>query len=96
MSANDDYKDEMALLLEAFGNNVRGIRTAREPALSQERLAHITQLHRTEIGKIEQGKVEPHLTTLMILADGLGTRLDDLVVDLWVPKYRKTSSRAKL
>ena len=42
----------------------------------------LTRLHRTEIGRIEQGTVEPRLTTLVILADGLGVSIDDLLADL--------------
>ena len=91
MNQADDYKAEIARYLEGFGTNVRELRSAVMPALSQERLAQLTNLHRTEIGKIEQGKVDPHLTTLVVLAHGLGAKLDDLVTDLWVPTHRKPS-----
>jgi len=91
MSTMDAYKAELARLLEGFGANVRRVRTAKSPRVSQERLSDTTKLHRTEIGKIEQGIVEPRLTTLIILADGLGVTLDELVAGLWVPKERKPS-----
>jgi transcriptional regulator with XRE-family HTH domain len=91
MSTVEDYKAELAQLLSGFGANVKRVRLAKEPRCSQERLSHKTGLHRTEIGKIEQGIVEPRLSTLMILADGLEVRVDELVEGLDVPVERKPS-----
>ena len=74
---------------------LRGQRPAaarrQKPGISQETLSSVTKLHRTEIGKIEQGHVEPRLTTLVILAEGLGVTVNDLVEDLPVPVQRKPS-----
>jgi transcriptional regulator with XRE-family HTH domain len=90
----DEYRAELTRLLRVFGDNVRRIRVERH--LSQEQLAARTVLHRTEIGKIEQGTVEPRLTTLSILADGLGVTVDQLLEDMWAPVQRKPSpSRAR-
>jgi transcriptional regulator with XRE-family HTH domain len=94
MSTMDDYKAELGRFLAGFGENVRRVRVSRTPPCSQERLADATRLHRTEIGKIEQGAVEPRLTTLFILADGLGVTIDDLLAGLWVPLERKPSPQA--
>ena len=91
----ETYKEELARFLEGFGANVRRVRTAKRPPRSQEWLSHTTGLHRTEIGKIEQGLVEPRLTTLMILADGLSVSVDELLVGLWVPAERRPSPSAK-
>jgi len=91
----ETYKEELARFLEGFGANVRRVRMAKRPPCSQERLSHATGLHRTEIGKIEQGMVEPRLTTLLILADGLSVTIDDLLVGLWVPTERRPSPRAE-
>jgi transcriptional regulator with XRE-family HTH domain len=91
MSTVEAYKAELARLLGEFGANVRQVRTAKVPRCSQEGLSHATGLHRTEIGKIEQGIVEPRLSTLLILADGLGVRVEELVVGLSIPKERKPS-----
>jgi transcriptional regulator with XRE-family HTH domain len=91
MSTMDAYKAELARFLEGFGANVRRVRVAKRPPYSQERLSDATKLHRTEIGKIEQGVVEPRLTTLFILADGLGVTIDELVAGLWVPVERRPS-----
>ncbi len=95
MSTMESYKAELARFLQAFGANVRRARLAKRPHCSQERLSHTTRLHRTEIGKIEQGVVEPRLTTLVILAEGLGVSIDDLVADLWVPIERKPASNGE-
>jgi transcriptional regulator with XRE-family HTH domain len=95
MSKTADYQAERTQILASFGANVRRLREAREPAVSQERLAVLTGLHRTEIGKIEQGKVEPYLTTLMALAHGLGASLDDLVLGIELPAHRRPWPQAR-
>jgi transcriptional regulator with XRE-family HTH domain len=95
MSSTDAYKAEMARFLKAFGDNVRRVRMAKAPRWSQEQLSAATRLHRTEIGKIEQGKVEPRLTTLFILAKALDVTVDDLLVGLFVPEERKPSARGE-
>jgi transcriptional regulator with XRE-family HTH domain len=95
MSTMDAYKAELARFLEGFGANVRRIRIAKRPRCSQEQLSDATGLHRTEIGKIEQGAVEPRLTTLVILADGLSVSVDELLAGLWVPAERRPSPRAE-
>ena len=92
MSTVESYKAELALYLKGFGANVRRARLSRN--VSQEALSLYTGLHRTEIGKVEQGIVEPRLTTLVILADTLGVTLDELVAGLEVPVERKPSPRA--
>jgi transcriptional regulator with XRE-family HTH domain len=89
MSTLEAYKAELALYLEGFGANVRRLRTSGGPDRSQHWLSDTTGLHRTQIGKLESGGVEPRLTTLVILADGLSVNLDDLVSGLWVPTERK-------
>lgn len=91
----DAYKAELARFLEGFGTNVRRVRIAKRPRCSQEQLSDITRLHRTEIGKIEQGAVDPRLTTLVILADGLSVSVDELLAGLWVPAERRPSPHAE-
>ncbi len=85
------YRDERSRLLACFGANVRRARSARMPSLSQERLAFITGLHRNEIAKIEQGTIEPRLSTLLTLAKGLGVSADELLDGLWAPVERRHS-----
>jgi transcriptional regulator with XRE-family HTH domain len=95
MSTIENYKEELARFLAGFGENVRRARLAGPTPYSQERLADATRLHRTEVGKIEQGLVEPRLTTLYILADGLGVTIDELLRGLWVPRERKPSPHSQ-
>ena len=54
---------------EQLGSNLR--RRRREAGLSQERLAELCDLHRTEIGLLERGERSPRLDTLVTLARGL-------------------------
>jgi transcriptional regulator with XRE-family HTH domain len=89
MGNGDAYTTELAHYRKGFGANVRRLRLAGNGACSQDVLAQRARLHRTEIGKIEQGTVEPRLTTLVILADALGVTLDEMVAELGVPKQRK-------
>lgn len=81
----DPHKAELMSYLKALGQNVRALRNEMSPRLSQESLAEIAGLHRTEIGKIEQGQVDPRLTTLHLVADALDVTLDDLLKGLPVP-----------
>lgn len=84
----DAYKADAANYRKALGQNVRTLREKVSPRLSQERLAEITGLHRTEIGKIEQGQVDPRLMTLHLVAHALNATLDDLAKGLPVPPQR--------
>jgi transcriptional regulator with XRE-family HTH domain len=53
-----------------FGRNVRN---ARERAgLTQEKLAWDSGLHQTEVARIENGRRNPGLETIIKLARGLG------------------------
>jgi transcriptional regulator with XRE-family HTH domain len=55
---------------QQFAENLRGHRERLN--LSQEELADICELHRTEISLLERCKRSPRLETLVILARGLG------------------------
>ncbi len=91
----DAYKTAVANYLKALGRNVRTLREQASPRRSQERLAEITGLHRTEIGKIEQGQVDPRLTTLHLVADALNATLNDLAKELPVPPQHDRWGRYK-
>ncbi|MGD0454057.1 MAG: helix-turn-helix transcriptional regulator [Solirubrobacteraceae bacterium] len=54
---------------EQLANNLR--RHRRKAGLSQEKLAEICDLHRTEIGLLERGERSPRLDTLVVLSRGL-------------------------
>ena len=69
---------------DAFSRNLRRIRTQR--GLSQEDLAHLTEMHRTEISVLERGRREPRLRTLVKLSAALETPLAELSAGIeWQP-----------
>jgi transcriptional regulator with XRE-family HTH domain len=55
---------------EQFAENLR--RNRDRSGLSQEALADVCDLHRTEISLLERSKRSPRLETIVILARGLG------------------------
>jgi len=55
--------------LERFAANLRAAREQR--GLSQEALAQVGGLHRTEISLLERGQREPRLSTIVTLARAL-------------------------
>jgi transcriptional regulator with XRE-family HTH domain len=55
--------------VERFARNLRARR--HEAGLSQERLAAVCRLHRTEISLLERGEREPRLSTIVRLSRGL-------------------------
>ncbi len=90
---SDDYKTEVSRILKHFGANVRALRTDRV-GISQEGLADLAGLHRTEIGRIELGVIEPRLVTLLIVARYLRATPNDLAHGLWIPTTRKPRPEA--
>lgn len=52
-----------------FASNLLELRT--RAGISQEELARICDLHRTEVSLLERGKRSPRLDTIIILAEGL-------------------------
>lgn len=60
----------------SFGPNLRHWRDKR--GYSQERLAQLADLHRTEIGLLERGEREPKLGIITKLAGALGISPDVL------------------
>lgn len=95
MSSRDAYRAEMDKLLQGFAENLRRLRHAKERGYSQEDLCLDARLHRTAVGKLEVGRSEPYLSTLLILADTLGVTLDELVEGLPVPQERRPSARSE-
>ena len=53
-----------------FAANLRRQRVRQ--GLSQERLASLAHIHRTEVSLVERGEREPRLSTIVRLARGLG------------------------
>jgi transcriptional regulator with XRE-family HTH domain len=87
MAEGDAYGVERARVLARFGAQLRGLRERRN--LAQEGLAEVANLHRNEIGVLERGQCEPHLMTLLILADALEVPLWALLDGLPVPRARR-------
>ena len=83
----DAYTVERALLLSAFGENLRALRKRR--SLAQEGLAEVANLHRNEIGVLERGQCAPNLLTLLVLADALEVPLTELAEVVPVPRERR-------
>jgi transcriptional regulator with XRE-family HTH domain len=92
---SDAYKADRTNYLKTFGRNVRTLREKVSPRLSQERLSEITGLHRTEIGKIEHGQVDPRLITLHLVAHALNAELEDLFKGLPAPPQRDLWARGQ-
>jgi transcriptional regulator with XRE-family HTH domain len=60
-----------------FAANMKRLR--EESGHSQEAFALIAGIHRTEVTKLESGKREPKLGTLVKVAHGLGVSLNELL-----------------
>jgi transcriptional regulator with XRE-family HTH domain len=63
--------------LEIVAENLRALRLER--GLSQERLAELSDLHMTDVGRIERAARDPGVRTLAKLARGLGVPIAALV-----------------
>lgn len=75
----------------AFGKRLRELRDRYD--LSQDALAHATDIHPTAIGRMERGAREPRLTTILRLAQGLDVQPGELLNDLGEPtKHRQSDS----
>jgi transcriptional regulator with XRE-family HTH domain len=79
-----------AALAREFGSRVRALRESL--GLSQEELADLASMHRTYIGHIERGEVNPSLSKLVDVADALGVDPAELVQGLKVklPRHRRS------
>jgi transcriptional regulator with XRE-family HTH domain len=71
---------EDAALTRAFGSQVRAAR--ERLGVSQEKLAFRCGFHRTYLGGIERGELNPSLYSVARLAAGLGLSVSELVSGL--------------
>lgn len=62
--------------LEAFGRNLREVR--RNKGLTQEKLAELAGLNPRTVQKIEAGKINILLTTVLRLQRSLGCNIQEL------------------
>lgn len=67
-----------------FGTRIRALR--KDLALSQEELGEVAGLHRTYIGHLERGEVNPSLINILRVARALKTDPSNLVSGLKIPK----------
>jgi transcriptional regulator with XRE-family HTH domain len=63
---------------EQFGSNLFLAR--RRAGLSQEKLAPLAGLHRTEIGMLERGERTPRIDTVAKIAAGLSLDIGELLI----------------
>ncbi|HEY5054416.1 MAG TPA: helix-turn-helix transcriptional regulator [Solirubrobacterales bacterium] len=69
---------------ERFGANLQSIRA--KSGISQEELANLSSVHRTQVGDLERGVGQPRLETIVKLAGGLGVDPCELIYGIrWVP-----------
>ncbi|HET7119663.1 MAG TPA: helix-turn-helix transcriptional regulator [Solirubrobacterales bacterium] len=72
---------------DRFAVNLR--RARQDASMSQEKLAELCELHRTEISLLERGGREPRLGTMVKLATALGTTPEKLCEGIgWDSKAR--------
>ena len=62
---------------QAFGAAVRALRT--EQGVAQETLAHLADIERSHMGKIERGEHMPTLAIILKIARALGCSAADLM-----------------
>lgn len=63
----------------AFGKRVRGIR--KQQGISQEQLAHLAQIDRSYMGKIERGEFNLTLTKIYQLSNALQISVVELFLE---------------
>ncbi|MBS1860955.1 MAG: helix-turn-helix domain-containing protein [Actinobacteria bacterium] len=77
-------RDQTLALAARFGQNLRRVRKRED--LSQERLAKLASLHRTEISFLEKGKRACRIDTLVRLAGAMAVPPGELLDGIgWVP-----------
>jgi len=74
--------------LDVFAANVRRLRKAR--GLTQERLAELSDLHMTDIARIETQGRDPGVKIVAKIAHGLGVPASELLVGV---EYRPADER---
>jgi transcriptional regulator with XRE-family HTH domain len=67
------YRDEEGI--KAFGQRLREIRL--EKGVSQESLAYSTDLHLSQIGRIERGEISTSISFIYLFAKTLGVEPKD-------------------
>lgn len=73
-------------LMRAFASELKARRSAI--SISQEELAHRSEVNRTFIGRLELASTQPSLSVLLKIATALQTELPDLIAAT-LARYRK-------
>ena len=68
--------DEKVFLLKV-GNRIKQLRT--DKGLSQQELAALLDYEKSNLSRLESGKTNPKIATLMRVAEALGVTLMDLL-----------------
>lgn len=76
MAEERDRAREVAVQ-QAVGARIRALR--QERGLSQDEFAARVGIHRTHPNKLENGKIDPRLSTLVRVADALGVSVGELL-----------------
>ena len=84
---SNPYETEREATLRAFADKLRLLR--KRDGISQEELAYRARLHRVSVGYLEQGRREPNLYTLMILADTFDITVNELLSGIPMPQQRR-------
>ena len=66
------------------------LRIRKEKGLTHEKLAELAGLHPTTISLLERDRRQPSITTVFLLAKGLGVEPEALVAEV-----KKTQARAR-
>lgn len=69
-------QDEAEQVYERIGKRI--IKARKAKSMSQERLAAESNIDRSHMGYIEQGRRRPTISTLYRIAKSLGIKLEDL------------------
>ena len=70
-----NFRDEEILL--AFGNSLKRIR--KQKNFTQEKLAYTSNISLSQIARIETGKINPTLCTIVEIAKTLGVDYKDMM-----------------
>ena len=66
-------------ITKKLGDNIRNYREQR--GFTQEKLAELSNISEKHLSKIERGKINIKIDTLVNIADALGTSVDKLLLD---------------
>lgn len=64
--------------INKFGTNLQVVRKSK--GMSQEKLADLAEIPRSQVSTIERGIGNPTLDTIKLLADVLGVKIQELII----------------